>query len=422
MRIGHAGRRAQEASLYALLLLLPFSKAAVELTFGGLLIGWILERLDPATRADTGWGSKSLRPLAIAVAVYLGVCAASVLVSDFPAKSLSGLIGKWAEYLLLFLMTADVARRPAVIKRAFPLLAWSSFGVAAYAMCQFVQIATRDPSRAYPDPYHPLWFYGRMLGPYENPIDLATYVMVVLFVLLGYAVTCRGAARWAVGALMVLLTACLAKTQAVGAWLGGYAGFAALGVASPSRWRFRWILLIALVFAGAALLHRQGRLGEIVALADVGVQDRWAMWQAAIGMIRDRPLLGHGVNTFMANYLAYWVGGERQPRYAHNCYLQVAAETGLLGLAAFVALLGLLFARLLRSLPAPDAVRRAWRGQAPARPALQAPILMLGLVGGLVAFAVQAAIDTNFYSLRQAALFWTLAGVAIGVQQHGPSS
>ena len=127
------------------------------------------------------------------------------------------------------------------------------------------------------------------------------------------------------------------------------------------------------------------------------------MWQAAVGMIKDRPVLGHGVNTFMANYLHYWVGGEKQPRYAHNCYLQVAAETGLVGLASFLALLGLLFAQLLRT------VRHLQSNE---------QLMLVGLIGGLVAFVIQAGVDTNFYSLRQAALFWTLAGLALGVSER----
>ena len=165
------------------------------------------------------------------------------------------------------------------------------------------------------------------------------------------------------------------------------------------------VLVTVVLLGGGFLLGRQGRpLGDVVVLHDIGTRDRWAMWQAALGMIRDRPIVGHGVNTFMANYLDYWVGGERMPRYAHNCYLQVAAETGIVGLAAFLWLLAALFLRLGRAARVPpfDASR----------------LLLSGLCAGLVAFAVQAGVDTNFYALRQAALFWVLAGMAVGLSEH----
>lgn len=409
-RIGRAARLLETGSFFALLLLLPFSKAAVELSFGGLLIGWLIERLDPATRADTIWLSRALRPLAGALLVFFAVCAASVLVSAFPVKSLHGLIGKWAEYLLLLVIAADVSRRPAAAKWGLPVLAWSSLGVAAYGVIQILFVLN---TRVYD--YHPLWYYRRMLGPYETPIDLATYLMVVIFVLLGYAITRRGLVRWGVGGLIALHAACLANTHAVGAWLGACAGLLVMSAVSPRLRRHGLVLLALAAVVATVGLSRQGRLGQLAALSDIGVQDRWAMWQAALGMIRDRPILGHGVNTFMANYLTYWVSGERQPRYAHNCYLQVAAETGLIGLAIFLILLGLLFARLVSGLAPPAAVRpRGQRAALPAREWSEAQFLVVGGLGGLVAFAIQAGLDTNFYSLRQAALFWMLAGLAIG--------
>jgi O-antigen ligase len=101
----------------------------------------------------------------------------------------------------------------------------------------------------------------------------------------------------------------------------------------------------------------------------------------------------------MANYLDYWVGGQRQPRYAHNCYLQVAAEIGLFGAGIFIAWLWQLFHRLFALTLTSQR---------------SAAILVSGLTAGLLAFVIQAGVDTNFYSLRQAVLFWTLAGLAIG--------
>ena len=130
------------------------------------------------------------------------------------------------------------------------------------------------------------------------------------------------------------------------------------------------------------------------------------MWQAAWGMIRARPLTGLGLNTFMANYLTFWVGGERQPRYAHNCYLQTWAETGLVGLLSFLWFLAAVFVRMVRAIAQmPEGAARS---------------TLLGLTAGLLGFVVQAALDTNFYTVRQAALFWVLAGTAVGLSVRTP--
>jgi putative inorganic carbon (HCO3(-)) transporter len=204
-------------------------------------------------------------------------------------------------------------------------------------------------------------------------------------------------------ALLLLSATCLARTEALGAWLGLGAGLVTIVSLSPAIRRQGLILLGATALLGGLFLQRVGRLGEVASISEIGKVDRWMMWQAAAGMIRDRPVLGHGLNTFMANYLTYWVGGERQPRYAHNCYLQVAAETGLIGLVAFVGLLACLFQRLVAG------IRQASPAERP---------ILLGFLAGLLAFAVQAGVDTNFYSLRQAALFWVLAGLSLGLSQR----
>ncbi|MBI2104131.1 MAG: O-antigen ligase family protein [Candidatus Omnitrophica bacterium] len=393
----------QAGSLYALLFLLPFSKAAIEVAFGPLLLGWLIERLRPATRGDTLWRRASLRPLAAAVAGFLAACALSIAFSGHPQLSVRGFVGKWLEYLLLMVIAADVASRPRVAQRGVMALIAGSVFVLIEGVTQ--ELFGKGLFRGHLIGWEGGSLYQRMIGPYENPIDLATYLMVVIPILAAFAMSRKGGIRWGLWGLLLSLLLCLARTQARGAWISlAVGGLIVAGWRAAPR-RAGMVLAAVALLAGGVLLMRQGRpLGDAVALHDIGTRDRWVMWQAAIGMIRDRPIVGHGVNTFMANYLEYWVGGERMPRYAHNCYLQVAAETGIVGLAAFLWLLAALFLRL---------------GRAARRPPLDASrLLLVGICAGLAAFAVQAAIDTNFYALRQAALFWVLAGMAVGLSEH----
>jgi putative inorganic carbon (HCO3(-)) transporter len=331
------------------------------------------------------------------VVAYLAVCALSVVWSDFPLLSLDGFIGKWLEYALLFVIAADLGSRPRTVRWGLPVLAWSSGFTVIEAISQ--EILGKGVFRG-----HQLLAYSRMTGPYENPIDLATYLMVAISILLGFWMTLRGLRRWALGAWLLVLIGCLARTEASGAWLGLCVGLATVMLTERRiRWAGLAVLLVLTVAAGAWLRH-EGRLQSTFSVTEAGTRDRWAMWQAAIGMIRDRPIVGHGLNTFMANYLAYWVGGERAPRYAHNCYLQVAAETGIIGLAAFLGLLGAVFRHVLGGL------RRARDRER---------LLLVGFLAGLVAFVIQAGLDTNFYSLRQAALFWVMSGLAVGFSEQG---
>jgi O-antigen ligase len=63
------------------------------------------------------------------------------------------------------------------------------------------------------------------------------------------------------------------------------------------------------------------------------------IWQVGLTMIKDRPLLGVGVGSFMAAQPSYINGHmEKKAVASHNSYVGVAAETGLIGLLLFLLL------------------------------------------------------------------------------------
>ena len=400
----------EEGVLYALLFLLPFSIAAIEITFGLLLMAWILQRINPITRHQTIWRSPQLRPLLLAAGGFLLACALSIPGSDFPRQSVTGFINKWLEYVLFAMIVADLGARLAP-KRAIAVIACSSVFV-------IIEAVTQEMFRYGVFRHYPLGFYGRMTGPYQNPSDLATYLMVVIPLLLSSLISWNASSsperlwrRLLTGGRLLMtsvllgaLLLCLARTESLGAWLGLLGGLLMMLVTTTVSRRATLIVLLAMSVSAIAALHHTRRLQTVISTSEIGKLDRLAMWKSAVHMIRDRPLVGHGLNTFMANYLRYWVAGERQPRYAHNCYLQVAAETGFVGLAAFLVWLWQLFRPMFLALSS--------------RRLTSAHSLLAGLTAGLLAFALQAAVDTNFYSVRQSGLFWALAGLAIGWSQR----
>ncbi len=80
------------------------------------------------------------------------------------------------------------------------------------------------------------------------------------------------------------------------------------------------------------LLVRLGRTGS----ADPNVEHRLALWRAALDAFFTHPLLGIGYGQFTsyAGYVRLW-----RAQVAHQTYLSMAAELGVLGLGVFVWLL-----------------------------------------------------------------------------------
>lgn len=157
-----------------------------------------------------------------------------------------------------------------------------------------------------------------------------------------------------------------------GAWLGVLAGLMFTGLLA-SRW-----LRIASLFAvplGVLLLISGGldalpapieeRLSrsagqfELLDPSNAPIYDenfatleRLAHWHAGWAMFESAPVIGIGVGNFDARYDDFWVRQEfRFSRgHAHNYYIHTLAETGLMGLLAYVWLIGGIITLALLSL------------------------------------------------------------------------
>ena len=90
------------------------------------------------------------------------------------------------------------------------------------------------------------------------------------------------------------------------------------------------------------------RFGRI--LDDYGFPGRVSENLSALMMFADHPIVGVGSGGFRLRYAEYAdrIGIDQRPmREAHNLYLEVAAETGVVGIAAFIFLFASLFVGLI---------------------------------------------------------------------------
>jgi O-antigen ligase len=91
-----------------------------------------------------------------------------------------------------------------------------------------------------------------------------------------------------------------------------------------------------------AYLSRLVSLVRIEKLADKS-SGRLDLYHKALGMISKRPLLGHGIGSFYSSSPGYAKAGDPYapvPNFAHNVFLQIAAEQGILVAALFAGLIG----------------------------------------------------------------------------------
>jgi O-antigen ligase len=159
---------------------------------------------------------------------------------------------------------------------------------------------------------------------------------------LGYLLSLKTWLRWpAVIGVTGLTAAALVATLSRGAWLGLAA---VLLVLTRHSRRLVVVLLLAGLLLALAATYVPGvrdRVDQVVSLERN--QDRLAIWKTTWSMFMSRPVFGVGPGLFQESYPAFgytaWWGGTG-PAYAHSLFLHVAAETGLVGLLTFAAILG----------------------------------------------------------------------------------
>jgi len=115
------------------------------------------------------------------------------------------------------------------------------------------------------------------------------------------------------------------------------------------RWNLRswsrWKLPLAVVVAAGLLLGTAVAVGgldvQIVSEAAKSFTYRVEYWQATLGMIADRPLVGCGPGNFQHAYTAYKLPqASEEVADPHNFLLEIWATAGTLTMLAFLAVLG----------------------------------------------------------------------------------
>jgi O-antigen ligase len=143
---------------------------------------------------------------------------------------------------------------------------------------------------------------------------------------------------------------------------------------------------------------------------DQAIQGRATENIAALRVFRDHPLLGVGPGQFFSRYSAQYGNALdlrflEQNRRAHNLYLEIAADTGMLGLGAFLAIVLVTLVSLRR-------LTVRCRARSPG---------LVSLANALLAALVAYLASGLFLQLAYQRYFWflvALANVAIWLLQR----
>ena len=241
--------------------------------------------------------------------------------------------------------------------------------------------------------------------PYANPSDFAFILATTVplsFWLLG------ASPRWRIPLLGVigLISAATVLSLSRGTIVGLAAGMA--WMVFVDRRHVRLVLgggLLALLVALLVIRSDPSRFETALLykekVADYNVTTRYDAWSAAAELAVEKPLLGVGPGNFRFYYneLTDRPAGTHNLYVAHNAYLDVAAELGLVGMVLFLLYLGMTMSRLT------VAARRGYGPPGYAR------ALRVSLVIALVAAV--------FVSEQYYPPFWLIGGLATAIWAEG---
>ena len=381
-------------SLYLFIFCLSFSKSIIEITITIAIICFFIKK---ALKKEAAFEKTSLNT---AFLVFI----LSILPSFFNTYniffSLKALVSKNLKYLLLVIIMTDIINDKERMKDLLIISLITGIVTIINAFIQYhvthIDLLHNYVSFKYVEPWKMDRFIGFPTASFPYPNDFAAWILI--FLLPGIAslfmADLRAQTKLLYGFFTAPLFYLLMLTKARAAWLGFFAGLIFLLFFRLKKAVLSFMLILFMIYFAfnIQIAKYTLQLGS--------VSDRYTMWRNSWAIFKEHPVVGNGINTFFEKYKNVRNDEFKNKRgsYAHNCFLQQAADTGVVGLLGFLYFLFVFFrSTITRTLGLKNEYYRVFN---------------LGLAAGILGFLIHSFFDTNLYSLPLAALFWFAVGLS----------
>jgi len=177
---------------------------------------------------------------------------------------------------------------------------------------------------------------------------------------------------------------------------------------------FSFFLLITLIYSTDNPLNRSSITAAERAISTFDMQGsslrtRLLIWQSTLDMIKEKPLLGFGLGTFPLHYLNYQAEIlQRIPDYlnfvgkageAHNEYLQIWAEMGIIGLLSFLLIFMIFYKTKVNLIKKIGTIN--------------GKIIIIGLISGIMVTLIHSIFSFPFHVPAVGAAFWFIIGLTV---------
>lgn len=193
----------------------------------------------------------------------------------------------------------------------------------------------------------------RLESTFQHPNIFAFYLVLILALSLYFmkseSVALSKPARYGLGFYMLILLAMLAATKTRSAWLVCFAIFAAYAFVFDRRYLAYLAIAVGLSLMVPGIRDRIADVGANTTMGPYAQLDsfswRLQAWQASLKWMEpSHYLTGYGIDAFHFHSQQFSPFFAKEEFYAHNVYVQLFFDTGLIGLIAYLWI----YAQLLR--------------------------------------------------------------------------
>ena len=320
----------------------------------------------------------------------------------------------------LYVLVPNVVRERKQIRKIMVSLIFVSGFISIYSIVQYfgVDLLNLKVVRS-----------GSISGPFENRNVLASFLVFTMPVSAGFLFEkISKKLKIMIGLIGIITLIALIYTRTRGAWVGFMGAMAFFvsaklmaegGIKKIFKRLFskKSLVIIFLMVICLGLLirydynrKRHSFTKKFLSIADLknpATRHRFVMWRTGIDIVKEHLLLGTGMGTFKKihpKYQSKYLKTEKYgrfkglSRFVHNDYLEITANTGILGLGTFLWLIATLYWTGLKRLKQIDQSKYS-------------PNLLIIILSSLTAVLIHSFFHYSFYLPATSMLFWLWLGL-----------
>lgn len=273
--------------------------------------------------------NKKFKGYYFAIAIFVFTMLLSALFSGDIVYGLNRWADMWIWRFMPFIVITTMITEP---NKSLNILKVSCIGISIGILCLIYQGVSGD---------------GRAAGFFGHPMTFAGYLCMYLpLFLIGYFDNLFGSKyRNVSGLLFVAGIAALIFNGTRGAWIAVAitSGILLLYYMFKNK-RNLIIGTVVIALCGGILVNNDAFMHRVSTITNNRYQsnsERLLMWNSAWNMFRDHPVLGVGLGQYKDNYQHKYISPKaKEPNlaHAHNNFLQMLAENGMVGFIGFISM------------------------------------------------------------------------------------